>query len=165
MSHGRVTIFGALTGSQPARIQHRIHASIGKFHACSHACMTGCLAGWLQKLFQWPCDMMRRAAGYARPPDAEARERAPEPGKGQAQLPRAARRSESTSETRSGMRALEWLQKWLNALHLRYPDLYSRTSLYRGRILKYYRTFGFDCIIQIRRCSFSKITFVSLICA
>ena len=46
MSHGRVTIFGALTRSQPARIQHRIHASIGKFHACSHACMTGCLAGW-----------------------------------------------------------------------------------------------------------------------
>ena len=51
MSHGRVTIFGALAGSQPARIQHRIHASIGKFHACSHACMTGCLPGWLQKLF------------------------------------------------------------------------------------------------------------------
>ena len=107
MSHGRVTIFGALTGSQPARIQHRIHASIGKFHACSHACMTGCLPGWLQKLFQWPCDMMRRAAGCARPPNPEARARAPEPGKGQARLARAARRSESTSETRSGMRALE----------------------------------------------------------
>ena len=61
--------------------------------------------------------MMRRAVGYARPPDAEARERAPEPGKGQAQLPRAARRSESTSETRSGMRALEWLQKWLSRLY------------------------------------------------
>ena len=36
MSHGCVTIFEALAASQRARIQHRIHASIGKFHACSH---------------------------------------------------------------------------------------------------------------------------------
>ena len=40
MSHGRVTIFGPLKGIQPARIQHRIHASLGKFQACSHACVT-----------------------------------------------------------------------------------------------------------------------------
>ena len=66
MSHGHWNHFGRHPSRQPARIQHRIHASIGKFHACSHACMTGCLPGWLQKLFQWPCDMMRRAAGCAR---------------------------------------------------------------------------------------------------
>ena len=47
-----------------------------------------------------------REDACARAPDPEARARAPEPGKGQARLARAARRSESTSETRSGMRVL-----------------------------------------------------------
>eukprot|EP01048_Picozoa_sp_COSAG05_P035767 COSAG05_NODE_15731_length_362_cov_1.570342_1_plen_67_part_01 len=67
------------------------------------------MAGWLaakaSKIVTQPCDMMRRAASCARTPDPEARARAPEPGKGQARLARATRRSESTSETRSGMRA------------------------------------------------------------
>ena len=80
MSHGRVTIFGALTGSQPARIQHRIHASIGKFHACSHACMHDRLPGWLAAKIV-PVAMRHDAAGSwlrapAGPGSARARTRA-----------------------------------------------------------------------------------------
>ena len=66
MSHGRVTIFGALACSQPARIQHRIHASVGKFHACSHAWTPRCMLGRLPKLFHWPCDMIPAAEAIRR---------------------------------------------------------------------------------------------------
>ena len=102
------------TGSHSTRIQHRIHASVGK--SWMHACISG--AGWLpaiiRKLFQGPCDMVRREAGCARAPGPEPPARAPEPASGQARLPRAARRSESTSETRTDVRASERQQKWLD---------------------------------------------------
>ena len=71
----------------------------------------------LKNLFQGPCDMVRREAGCARAPGPEPPARAPEPASGQARLPRAARRSESTSESRTDVRASERQQKWLRGLY------------------------------------------------
>ena len=89
----------------------------------AYGCMDAMLnSGWLPAWMpakMVPVAMRHDAVGSWLGAPAEpgsARARAPEPGKGQARLARAARRSESTSETRSGMRALEWQQKWLGRL-------------------------------------------------
>ena len=95
-----------------------------------HACISG--AGWLpaiiRKLFQGPCDMVRREAGCARAPGPEPPARAPEPASGQARLPRAARRSESTSDSRTDVRASERLQKWVDGPY--WAEYYSYYSYY-----------------------------------
>ena len=82
-------------------------------HGCdAEFALNGCLLK-LKNLFQGPCDMVRREAGCARAPGPEPPARAPKPAGGQARLERAARRSESTSETRTDVRASERLQKWV----------------------------------------------------
>ena len=60
-------------------------------HGCdAEFALNGCLLK-LKNLFQWPRDMVRREAGWARAPGPEPPARAPEPASGQAWLPRAAR--------------------------------------------------------------------------
>ena len=111
---------GVLHVPRRGRIMLATGSIFASIQAASASCMHGCLLQLYSKApksVTRPCDMMRRAAGCARPPNPEARARAPEPGKGQARLARAARRSESTSETRSGMRAHARQQKWLDGLY------------------------------------------------
>ena len=93
--------------------------------------------------------MIRWAAGCARPPDLEARARAIELGKGQAQLARAARWSESISETRSGMRALDEQQKWMTGPYSTYvEDITSSTAEVNARPSKTNR-FGLRLKLRI----------------
>eukprot|EP01048_Picozoa_sp_COSAG05_P007042 COSAG05_NODE_483_length_9358_cov_36.727184_6_plen_175_part_00 len=101
-------------------------------HGCdAEFASNGCLLK-LKNLFQGPCDMVRREAGCARTPGPELPARAPEPASGQARLPRAARRSESTSESTTDVRASERQQKLVNRQY--------GSVLYRMRIRLWNRT-------------------------